>query len=46
MDVAETFIANGYYGSVLEQDFETGITKVERRLMEKLAEKVDVVMRL
>jgi len=40
MDVAETFIANGYYGSVLEQDFETGITKVERRLMEKLAEKV------
>lgn len=46
MDAAETFIANGYYGRVLEQDLDTEITKVERRLMEKLAEKVDVLIRL
>ena len=43
---SETFIANGYYGTTLTSEFETSISKAERRLMEKLADNVDLVIRL
>jgi len=43
---AETFIANGYYGEYLSPDQETGVSEVERRLMNLLAENMDEVIRL
>ena len=46
MRSSETFVANGYYGSTLQSDFETRVSKTERRLMNKLADTVDVVINL
>ena len=46
MRSSETFVANGYYGSTLQSDFETDVSKTERRLMKKLADTVDVVINL
>lgn len=46
MRAAETFIANGYYGRVLESAFGTHVSDTERRLMEKLVRSVDVVIKL
>jgi hypothetical protein len=43
---SETFIANGYYGTALTSDFETSISESERRLMTKLANDADLVIRL
>ncbi|KYH39418.1 MAG: hypothetical protein AYL28_000160 [Candidatus Bathyarchaeota archaeon B23] len=43
---AETFIANGYYGEYLAEDRGTGISEVERRLMELLSSHMDVVVAL
>lgn len=43
---SETFIANGYYGTTLTSDFETSTSKSERRLMKKLADNMDLVIRL
>jgi hypothetical protein len=43
---AETLIANGYYGECLSEDLGTGVSSVERRLMERLASYMDVVISL
>jgi hypothetical protein len=43
---AETFIADGYYGQYLAQDQGTGVSEVERRLMDHLARHMDEVIRL
>ena len=43
---AETFIANGYYGEAFKEDFGTGVTNRERRLMRKIIENVDVLIEL
>lgn len=44
--IAKTFIANGYYGRRLEPDFKTGISNIERKLMIKLSNNVDVAIKL
>lgn len=46
MKTAETFIANGYYGEMLRSEFEKEVSKVEKKLMGKLANSVDIVVRL
>lgn len=46
MDLAETFIANGYYGWKLDGDYETEVSKIEKNLMDKLAKKVDIIIKL
>ena len=46
MRSSETFVGNGYYGSTLQSDFETEVSKTERRLMNKLVDTVDVVINL
>lgn len=46
MRAAESFIVNGYYGRSLEPDFSTRVSETERRLMEKIAENADIVVRL
>jgi len=43
---AQTFIANGYYGQYLAHDQGTGVSEVERRLMDHLAKHMDEVIRL
>ena len=43
---AETFIANGYYGEFFSFDYGTGVSKIERDLMDKLASHMDEVIRL
>lgn len=43
---AETFIANGYYGEYFIQDQGTGVSKVERELMDLLASHMDITIRL
>lgn len=45
-ETAETFIANGYYGRYFAFDHGTGVSKVEKELMDVLAERMDVVIRL
>jgi len=45
-ELAETFIANGYYGEYLSEDRGTGVSKRERDLMELLASQMDIVIRL
>lgn len=46
LEKANTVVANGYVGERLKEDFGTGISERERRLMEKLAARMDVVIRL
>jgi len=41
---AETVVANGYFGKRLEEDLGTGVSARERRLMEELASRMDVVI--
>ncbi|MCW3979343.1 MAG: hypothetical protein NWF12_06295 [Candidatus Bathyarchaeota archaeon] len=43
---AETFIANGYYGEFFSNDHGTGVSKIERDLMDRLASHMDEVIRL
>jgi nucleoside-triphosphatase THEP1 len=43
---AETVIANGYVGEMLEEDLSTGLSRNERRQMELLALRMDEVIRL
>jgi len=43
---ADTLIANGYYGRTMEFDFDTGISMVERELMDKLIMSADIVIKL
>jgi len=42
----DTAILNGYYGEKLKDDLGTGISERERKLMENLADRVDVLIRL
>jgi len=42
--LAETVVANGYLGTRLEEDLGTGVSARERRLMEELASRMDVVI--
>lgn len=46
LEKADTAIVNGYYGEKLQDDLGTGVSKRERRLMEKLAAKVDITFML
>lgn len=43
---AETVIANGYVGEMLEEDLNTGLSRNERRQMDLLALRMDEVIRL
>ncbi|MFQ6076564.1 MAG: hypothetical protein ACE5Z5_10590 [Candidatus Bathyarchaeia archaeon] len=45
-EAAETFIANGYYGRYFAFDLGTGVSKVEKELMDLLASHMDVLIRL
>ena len=44
IQLADTVVANGYFGKGLEEDLGTGVSARERRLMEELASKMDVVV--
>lgn len=44
LEKADTVVANGYAGEKLKDDFGTGISARERRLMEKLAARMEVVI--
>jgi hypothetical protein len=46
IEEALTFVANGYYGKVLSNDYSTGISALERELMDKLAAMMDLRIRL
>ena len=46
LEKADTAIINGYYGEKLRDDLGTGLSERERRLMNKLADKVDILIRL
>ncbi len=46
LEKADTAILNGYYGEELKDDLGTGLSKRERELTERLAAKVDVLIRL
>ena len=46
LEKANTAIVNGYYGEKLKDDLGTGLSKRERKLMDELAGKVDVLFRL
>ncbi|MFB0543264.1 MAG: hypothetical protein ACETVR_00635 [Candidatus Bathyarchaeia archaeon] len=46
MVLAETFIANGYYGEYFREDLETGVSGIEREMMDQLASHMDTVIRL
>jgi len=43
---ASTLVANGYYGKTLSSDYSTGVSSLERRLMDKLVAMMDVKIRL
>jgi hypothetical protein len=44
--LADTVVANGYAGTRLREDLDTGISERERTLMEALARRMDQVIRL
>jgi len=44
INLAEIVVANGYIGTRLEEDLGTGVSARERRLMEELASRMDVVI--
>jgi len=46
MNRSDTFIANAYYGEALKEDLETGVSEVEKRLVEKLSNRVDFIIKL
>ena len=46
LEKAETVVANGYMGEKLKDDFGTGFSAVEEEMMEKLADRMDVVIPL
>ena len=46
MNMAETFIANGYYGEKLAEDMGTNVSKSEREGMNRLTSSADIVIRL
>lgn len=46
LEESKTFIGNGYYGGTLSFDYGTGISKIERHLMDLLITKMDNVINL
>ncbi len=46
IEEADTFIANAYYGMSLKDDLGTGISALERQLVEGVARQVDLVIHL
>ncbi|HIE18972.1 TPA: hypothetical protein EYP75_04520 [Candidatus Bathyarchaeota archaeon] len=46
LEKADTAIINGYYGEKLQDDLGTGLSERERRLIKKLAAKIDVLVQL
>ncbi|WP_455368360.1 hypothetical protein [[Eubacterium] cellulosolvens] len=46
MQKAEVSLANAYYGSSLENDLKTGISKIERETLEIISSKVDMIIHL
>jgi len=46
MHQASTVVANGYYGKTLSHDFSTGVSTLERGLMERLLTLVDIRIKL
>ncbi|MBS7652174.1 MAG: hypothetical protein QW638_05740 [Candidatus Bathyarchaeia archaeon] len=46
LEASKTFIGNGYYGGSLIFDYGTGVSKIERHLMDLLISKVDIVINL
>ncbi len=41
-----TFIANGYYGTSLDHDLDTGISKLERSMMDRLCKSMDLIINM
>ncbi len=46
MQKAKVAIANAYYGTSLENNFKTGISKIERKTLERVSSKADMVIHL
>ena len=46
IEKAETVVANGYSGEKLKEDFGTGFSNREKRMMERLASRMDIAIRL
>lgn len=46
ISTSSTFIANGYYGKTLTNDFSTGISTLERELMNRLIAMMDLKINL
>ncbi|MEM2921125.1 MAG: hypothetical protein QXF26_02270 [Candidatus Bathyarchaeia archaeon] len=46
VQTASTFVGNGYFGTTLMGDFNTGVSQMERELMERLAATMDIRIRL
>ncbi len=46
LKICQTAIINGYYGESLKEDIGTGVSERERKLIEKLAEIVEIVLRM
>jgi len=44
MKLPRTFIANGYYGTSLDHDLNTGISKLERSMMDRLCKFMDLII--
>ena len=43
---ASTLVANGYYGKTLSNDYSTGVSSLERELMDKLVATMDLRIHL
>ncbi|RLE81625.1 MAG: hypothetical protein DRJ51_03400 [Thermoprotei archaeon] len=43
---AKTFVANAYYGQKISCDYGTGVTLRERKLVERLAKEMDIILNL
>jgi hypothetical protein len=46
MQKAKFSLANAYYGRSLDNDFNTGISKIERKTLEIISSKVDMIIHL
>ena len=46
MQKAKVALANAYYGRSLENDLKTGISKIERKTLEKVSSKTDMIIHL
>jgi len=46
LQTIKTVVITGYYGTKLEEDLDTGVSKRERALMQKLSSRVDLVINL